>query len=153
MLCLYKNIIKKKQFIILVFLFVIIFSFNCYAEEQLNYNEDSDFTIIIPKEIQIDANTGEATYSISAKGNISNDQKLSITPETNFYLKENGGKNDINGFITQNNSNYYYTELQGEGTEYTGKINISNLSAGEWLGTFNFLISLSEHTHNYTIIS
>ena len=145
---------KKKSFILFVLLFVFIFSTVSFAEtEQLTEMKETSFTITIPKEISIDGQTGKASYVISAKGDIINDQTLSITPENNFYLKENGGKSDINGVITQSDVDYSYLDLQNSGTNQTGEIDVSTLSAGEWSGTFNFSIHITEHVHNYQLIS
>lgn len=144
---------KNNHFILLTFLFILILQFNCYAENTITYENENNFNITIPKEIQIDAQTRSASYSVKANGNILETQVLSISPDTNFSLKENGGKNNINGIITQNGSICYYNDLKDTGVEYTGKIDIPELSAGEWTGNFNFIISLSNHEHNYNIIS
>ena len=149
----HKRTKKYGQFLILVFLFIIIFQFTSYASGIITYNENNYFNIVIPKEITISAETESANYYIKANGNILDTQMLSIMPDTNFSMKENGGKNDINGIVTQNNFDYYYNDLQGEGTEYNGNIQIYNLSAGEWSGKFNFNISVNTHEHSYKFIS
>ena len=149
----HKETKKYGQFVILMFLFIIIFQFTSYASEMITYNKNNYFNIVIPKEITINAETESANYYIKANGNILDTQMLSIVPDTNFLMQENGGKNDINGIVTQNNFDYYYNNLQGEGTEYNGNIQIYNLSAGEWSGKFNFNISVNVHEHSYKFIS
>ena len=149
----HKETKKYGQFVILMFLFIIIFQFTSYASEMITYNENNYFNIVIPKEITINAETESANYYIKVNGNILDTQMLSIVPDTNFLMQENGGKNDINGIVTQNNFDYYYNDLQGEGTEYNGNIQIYNLSAGEWSGKFNFNISVNTHEHSYKFIS
>ena len=102
----------------------------------------SKFTITIPKEIVLDGETGRADYVVNAKGDIAGDQVLKVVPDPDFVLSEKGGKDDQTATVTQENTDYTYVELQGEGTDYPGVVQ-AQLTAGEWAGRFNFNINFT----------
>ena len=108
-------------------------------EARVTVSRTSNFEITIPKEVILDGSTGTAAYKVKAKGDIAGDQKITVTPDTNFALNEAGGKANVTATVTQPNTEYNYTDLQGEGTEYNGNIS-ATLSAGEWSGKFSFNI-------------
>lgn len=123
----------------------------------MTVNKASEFEITIPKEIVLDGSTGTATYKVKAKGDIAGDQSLTVTPDADFILSEAGGKANVTATVTQTDTEYDYTELQGEGTEYNGNI-AATLTAGEWSGKFNFNIEFKtngvaetcEHDYQWT---
>lgn len=119
-------------------------------EVRVNVDVASSFTITIPKEIVLDGNTGKANYVVNAKGDIAGDQKITVTPDASFTLSETGGKANVTATVTQANTEYDYTKLQGDGTEYDGNIS-ATLTAGEWSGKFNFNIELKAENceHSY----
>ena len=104
--------------------------------------KESQFTITIPKEIIVDAELLKADYEVNAKGDISGDQEITVIPDTEFLMSENGGKNDITAIVEQPDTKYTYEDLLGEGTTYSGKIITEAMTAGEWVGRFNFTITL-----------
>ena len=108
-------------------------------EVRVTVSKASEFEITIPKEVVLDGSTGTADYKVKAKGDIAGDQKITVTPDASFALSEVGGKADVTATVTQPDTEYVYTDLQGEGTEYDGNIS-ATLTAGEWSGKFNFNI-------------
>ena len=111
-------------------------------ETRVSVTLDSEFIVTIPKDVILDGETGEAEYTVNAKGDIAGDQVLSVVPDNEFVLNENGGKNTI-ATVTQNNTEYTYIEMQDEGTNYPGSVK-ATLTAGEWAGKFVFNITFNK---------
>ena len=104
---------------------------------------ESLFEITIPKEIVLDGETGKADYIVNAKGDIAGDQKLNVVPDAEFTMSEAGGKDNIIATVTQEDTEYTYDLMIGDGTDYNGSVE-AVLSAGEWLGKFVFNINFKD---------
>ena len=119
-------------------------------EARVTVSRTSQFEVTIPKEVVLDGSTGTAAYKVKAKGDIAGDQKITVTPDASFTLSEAGGNANVTANVIQPNTEYNYTDLQGDGTEYDGNI-AATLTAGEWSGKFSFNIGFKTneiHIHN-----
>ena len=118
-------------------------------EVRVNVDRASYFTITIPKEIVLNGNDGSATYKVKCEGDISGSQLIIVQPEANFQLNEIGGKK-ILANVSQSNTEFTYIEAKNK-TEYNGNILASNISAGQWLGSFYFNINFKPEKceHDY----
>ena len=111
-------------------------------EVRVSVQRESEFIVTIPKDIVLDGETGKADYVVNAKGDISGEQVLKIVPNAEFELAEAGGKDSVTATVTQDDTDYTYVEMQGDGTNYPGNIK-ATLTAGEWTGKFVFNISFN----------
>ena len=118
-------------------------------ETRVSVSLDSEFIITIPKDIVLNGETGEANYTVNAKGDIAGNQILKVVPDAEFNMNENGGKSTT-ATVTQEKTNYTYQEMLGNGTDYSGSVK-AILTAGEWAGKFTFNINFEDtsHIHNY----
>ena len=69
-------------------------------EVRVKVNLGSEFVITIPKDIVLDGEAKKADYQVNVKGDIAGDQVLQVVPDTEFLLKETGGKADITATVT-----------------------------------------------------
>ena len=118
-------------------------------EARVTISRISQFEITIPKEVVLDGSTGTADYKVKAKGDIAGDQKITVIPDANFVLSEAGGKANVTATVTQPDTEYTYTDLQGDGTEYDGNVS-ATLTAGEWSGKFNFNIEFKKGKKDFS---
>ena len=109
-------------------------------EVRVSVQRESEFIITIPKDIVLDGETGKADYVVNAKGDIAGNQVLKVVPDAEFELAEAGGKDSVTATVTQEYTDYTYVEMQGDGTDYPGNVEVT-LTAGEWAGKFAFNIS------------
>lgn len=125
------------------------------ATTTVTYNDTGSFSVIIPKTITLGVSndSASANYSITVSGDIPSTEKVYVTPidgidttsAIDFYLKDvntSVAKNDIVAVITQNKTSWSYDEIKNGSTKSDNKVEVSNISAGAWEGTFNFSISL-----------
>jgi len=106
--------------------------------------QSSTFTVTIPKIVVLDGKEGSGAYTIKVEGNISGTDIITVTPDNNFLMKQEG-KSDIETTITQTNTEFSYAlgvKETGFQTE-TGSIKMASISAGKWSGLFNFTITSS----------
>lgn len=118
----------------------------------------STFSVVIPKTIILDGakdakNAG--TYVVTVKGNIAGTEAVTVQPETSFQMTQ-AGKEAIDATVTQDNVFFKVAEAASEdaaktvygvdnlnGASQSGEVEVTNLSAGSWTGSFNFNISLN----------
>lgn len=118
----------------------------------------SEFTVTIPKQITLDGESKTGTYTVSCKGDIAGDEYVSVIPDASFTMSQQG-KADVTANIVQT-KNQFRTNGYGaalldtevlmndasgaNGTEISGTIEASTLTAGTWNGVFNFTITLTQ---------
>jgi len=121
-----------------------------YADTAANSGADvfatqsSNFTIRIPKQLVLSGNEGTGAYRVAVKGNISGTDIITVTPDAEFYMKQEG-KSDILATITQPKTNFTYADGVRPETEVIsdGVIEMASISAGKWSGLFNFTVTSS----------
>ena len=139
-------------------------SSNDKKEVEVLYNKSASYFVTIPKNITLDSNK-ESTYNVKVEGDIPSDKNVYVTPidaisETidtiDFYMHDQSVKNpkdDVVATVTQNKETWDFEEVQNSVEESNNTINASNLTAGNWKGTFNFNINLKDaHKHTYTSV-
>lgn len=123
-------------------------------EVQVYATQASTFSVKIPKVIILDGQAGTAKYQVSAKGNISGKEMIKVVPKASFLMSQRG-KDNITATTTQTVQNFIYSsEMVGESemdgvnpdsfitTE--GDVSVAGMTAGSWVGTTNFSISLTD---------
>ena len=116
-------------------------------EVRVSVQRGSEFIVTIPKDIVLDGETGKADYVVNAKGDIAGNQVLKVVPDAEFELAEAGGKDSVTATVIQNDTDYTYVEMQGDGTDYPGNVE-ATLTAGEWAGKFAFNITFNDDKVN-----
>lgn len=126
----------------------------------------SGFTVTIPKKMTLSGESYTANYEVSAKGDISGTEKLTVTPDATFELKQDP-KDPVTAGVSQEKTEFLTADLsvvEGDvnvGATTTGEVfadgrdidddgtaDVGTLSAGAWEGTFNFVIAVEEVTTN-----
>ena len=129
---------------------------------QVSVSQTSTFSVKIPKTITLNGKVGEtndASYEVEVSGNIASNEVVTVAPTTTFKMKDNSGvKADIDATVTQAVQKFVNSDAkeakhkEAADTIALGKTNgtveVANLTAGSWAGTFNFNISLSKVTFN-----
>ena len=138
----------KKKFLAFVLLLSLCSSTTVMAEEQTSEivcTIPSSYTVSIPKTINLV--NGQTNYNITVSGDICSDETVKIIPENTTITMVNTEDNNISSTatITQSEENtlFNFTEIKNN-TSKQGTItfNTESLTAGNYAGTVNFLISV-----------
>lgn len=119
------------------------------SDEENEYNEatvtadiPSDYKIIIPKTITISGATKEGTYYVRVIGDMSDDEKIIVTPDSSVVLSTESNvlnkKASQLGIITQDKTEWIWNNVDEDAI---GNISAPGLTAGKWSGKFNFIIN------------
>lgn len=107
----------------------------------------SEFSVSVPKTIQLDGSKKSANYKITCNGDFPADKKVTVTPDGSFILSS-ANKADETATVSQDKTEWRYDD----NAEGTGTITAEGLSAGEWNGSFNFNIVFADaHEHDFNI--
>ena len=109
----------------------------------LSYDQDSSFTVTIPKTIAL-GSAKSATYNVNVKGDINANDVITVIPDSSIVMKDSKGKSDVSATITQEKTEFLQTEIVDDGNDTTGNISASKLTAGDWSGTLNFAINIEK---------
>ena len=106
----------------------------------VKYSQTSNFSVIVPKKITLDADK-TSSYTVDVNGDIASDMKVVVIPDETVTMKDvNSIKADVTGTIEQNKTSWIYSEMD---TDAKGSVSAQGLTAGTWNGTFNFAIALN----------
>ena len=108
----------------------------------------SEFTIIIPKHIVIDAETKTGAYTVGVTGDIAGNETVKIIPEESFAMTQSG-KSDITASVSQDKTEWVFSEMLENNVIGNGSISVEDLTAGSWSGNFNFSIALEGAESEY----
>lgn len=107
----------------------------------------SEFSVSVPKTIQLDGSRKSAAYKVTCNGDFPADKKVTVTPDGSFILSS-ANKADETATVSQDKTEWRYDDT----AEGTGTITAEGLSAGEWNGSFNFNIVFADaHEHDFSI--
>lgn len=153
--------------LILVFILFIFSISSITAEDQMISSDNSGnttvtatrtstFNVQIPKSVSL-GNQKEQMYSISAIGNIEDNEYISVTLNNSDITMRNGSGSISTATASLNNSNT--VEFNNENglnnstlISSSGKIVFSETRAGNWSGTLTFNVSLNKHKIDTTNI-
>ena len=105
----------------------------------------STWEVTLPSEIVL-VNNGNTVYNITAEGNVSGTQKLVVEGPAEVTMEQTG-KTPVTATIKQTKTEWTHTELAvagGSSTEVQATVN--GLTAGEWVGTAQYKITLKDTT-------
>lgn len=110
-------------------------------------NQGSVFSITIPKKITLENTTkgnSESSYTIEIRGDIASDEILKVIPDNSFNMNQDGGRT-FPVSVTQSITTATWDEMtETNPKRISGNLNGTNMTAGNWNGTFNFNISLDK---------
>lgn len=132
-------------------------------DTDVEYAEDSTFTVILPKKINLSSEK-RADYSILVKGTVYVEDSVTVNPEddvldqdgVNFIMSEiNGKRADVIATVTQTDTLWNSSEITFEGTSKTGEIEANTLSLGHWSGNLTFDINYDANgwVHEHTFVN
>lgn len=118
-------------------------------ETTVTYLLSSSYSVVIPKNIVLDAATKASDYTVKVSGDISSDKKITVTPDATFAMKDQATagtkKADVTAAVTQAKKDWTSAEVcKPEGTTTSGNISAAGLTSGNWKGTFQFNIALGD---------
>lgn len=104
-----------------------------------SYASSSEFSVYLPKSLQFDKSTKTADYQVSVEGTLADGSALHVTPDESFMLKQ-PGKQNIVATVQQDKTIFAAEEVNAakKGLQTAGVITATDLSAGQWYGSFNF---------------
>lgn len=115
----------------------------------------STYSVKIPKTVILNGADGSGAYRIGVKGNIAGNQTITVAPVdndadtegVNFSLAEQGTvaqKSNITASIEQAKTAFVQSEISvTDWTTTDATISAPAITAGSWIGTFNFTISVT----------
>ena len=113
---------------------------------QVEYGEDgslifqdyqpANFSVIIPKQIVLDGNTGKASYTVSVDGTFYYNDTLTIKPDTSFILTDRSNISQMTASVLLSKNQFKKENVNSvvNGTVSTDKKQF----AGIWNGRFHF---------------
>lgn len=110
-------------------------------------NQGSVFSVTIPKKITLE-NTikgkSESNYTVEVRGDIASNEVLKVTPDNSFNMNQDGGRT-FPVSVTQTVTTAVWNEMTEVNPKtISGNLSGTNMTAGDWQGTFNFNISLDK---------
>ena len=126
------------------------------ASSDVLANVDSNFTVSIPKNIELlkneDTGNFEASLAIKVSGDISSDKALSVLPShNNFTLSTASGKTAICRVISDNTEFNHWDLTEDTESEVTHLLKAS-LSGGDWTGELAININLKDDLHEHLYV-
>lgn len=104
-----------------------------------NY-QNSTFSVIIPKNISLNGNTGKGSYNIKVDGTFYYNDTLTVIPSNSFKMIDKSGISNINASVSQDTTTFTKSNLAST----KGTISLSKAEfAGSYTGTFNFAIKFT----------
>lgn len=108
---------------------------------------EGDIIVWLPTEATLEkTDSGEykCTVPIKVQGNIAGNEKVCVIPDSTVTLTQ-PGKADVIGEVTQSKTDFTYNDLKdGTIAQTTTEISATELSAGEWTGSYSYAVSLAE---------
>ena len=108
---------------------------------------EGDIIVWLPTEATLEEQTSgeyKCTVQVKVQGNIAGNEKVCVVPDSTVTLTQ-PGKADVTGTVTQLKTDFTYEDLKdGTIAQTTTEISASELSAGEWTGSYSYAVSLVE---------
>lgn len=132
--------------LLLSLLFLNLFIVPVYGETvsssnetiSLNYEVAPTYKVTLPVTVDVTENTTQFVFSVS--GDIYYDSYLEVLFDETTIITN--GKNQVTVYVTQDKTDFHYSELNSDDIHSTITIIHSSLSAGEWTSELNILIAL-----------
>ena len=111
----------------------------------LALSENEQYSVSVPTTIVLDGTPNAAgeyfgDYKIGVSGNILQDRTVSITPENNSVELSQSGKKSVTGVVSQTQCSFDADDFSSNKTT-NGQVSAKGLTAGNWKGCLDFIIS------------
>ena len=129
------------------------YTFNVEASDRYSINFDDNgnliiedyqpasFSVIIPKQITLDGNTGYAGYTVSVNGVFYYNDTLTVKPVASFILADRSNISSMQASVSQPKTAFTKEDNVTNGCSANGNIQVNrNYFSGNWTGYFNFYI-------------
>lgn len=114
---------------------------------KVSVSVEGGFTVTIPKNISLSADSYSSDYIATVKGDIASNECVTVLPDFSFVLCQKG-KADVGGLVSQEKTSFYPFEIAREGgRSVKGSVTVPSLSAGSWRGVFSFYINIAPLTN------
>ncbi len=100
----------------------------------------SEYKVTIPKVVVLSGASKDARYYVKVEGDIAGYETVHVEPEDSFNLYA-VNKDAVVATIDQDKTSWHVADFD---TDATGVINASDITAGNWQGTFNFNVFLKD---------
>ena len=101
--------------------------------------QQSSFSVVIPKTIILDGNTGNADYAVSVNGTFYYNDTLTVTPESSLSFTDRSKISSMQADISQQKTEFTKIDGVANGTTTNGSIQVNKIHfVGSWSGNFNF---------------
>ncbi len=101
--------------------------------------QPASFSVVIPKNIVLDGNTGKADYSVSVKGKFYYNDTLTVKPEGSFIMTDRSNISSMHASVTQIKTGFTKEDGVSNSCVTSGSIQVNRTNfAGLWNGTFHF---------------
>lgn len=102
--------------------------------------DPNQYTVTIPKSLEMDTNTNKAEYQVSVTGTLANDYLIAVTPDNKFEMVNEDDK--VIATVMQERTKWDNTEVDGT-VLATGIVSVEEFTSyGEWSGTLNFTVEI-----------
>ena len=106
--------------------------------------QPANFSVIIPKKVVLDGETGNADYTVLVNGTFYYNDSLSVIPESNLTLNDRSNISSMEATVSQQKTGFTKEDGVANGTTVNGNISANReLFAGCWQGNFNFDIKFT----------
>lgn len=111
----------------------------------LDLAESEQYSVSVPTTIILNGTPNAAgeyfgDYKIGVTGNILQDRTVSITPENNSIELLQSGKESVTGVVSQTQCSFDADDFSSNKTT-NGQVSAKGLTAGNWKGCLDFIIS------------
>lgn len=127
------------------------YSFSVDASDRYQINFDADgnlivedyqpasFFVVIPKQIVLDGNTGNADYTVTVNGTFYYNDTLTVKPEKSFIMTDRSNISIMRANVSQRKTGFTKNDGVSNSCRTNGSIQVDRTEfAGLWNGTFNF---------------
>lgn len=117
----------------------------------------SIYKVTIPKILVLNGADKTAKYTVKTEGDIAGCETIYVVPENEFLLYSKN-KDPQTAIVQQDKTSWIYNQME---TIANGTVTASGITAGKWIGTFNFNIKLNKvagdivipgHEHTWELI-
>lgn len=103
--------------------------------------QPANFSVIIPKTIVLDGDTGSADYSVSVNGKFYYNDTLTVIPESSLILTDRSNISSMQADVVQQKTVFTKEDRVSDGCIANGSIQLDRDNfAGLWHGVFNYNI-------------
>lgn len=120
-------------------------------------NDTENVLVSVPKKVVLSGTYDpvdkkyKGKYTVKVEGDFAGEKSVNIVPESTVNLIQQGKKNIVAN-ITQDKTQFWFTDITNGTNTSNGMIEADGLTAGSWKGVFNFNVSLENGYKYYSTL-